>query len=69
MQLKEFVQTFTCVKSLLTLALTGCFIFEVVTGAISSENFMTIFSMVISFYFGSQWEKKKTREEHKNDKE
>lgn len=58
MKILNFVQTFTCVKSLVTLALTGTFVFLCCNGTISAENFMTIYTMIIGFYFGTQWQKK-----------
>ena len=45
-------------KSLVTLMLTVTFCLMVAWGGISDENFMTIFSMVITFYFVTQAEKK-----------
>jgi len=47
------------VKSLVTIALTVVFCVLSVTGAISGEQFLTIFTVVISFYFGTQYERKK----------
>lgn len=58
MKLGEYFQTFTCVKSIVTIALTACFIFLCVTEKVSTENFMTIYVMIIGFYFGTQWQKK-----------
>lgn len=65
MKFYDYLQTFTCVKSIVTIALTACFIFLCVTGKVSSENFMTIYVMIIGFYFGTQWQKKNGN----NDKE
>lgn len=45
------------VKSIVTLILTGVFAFLAVTGTVSGSDFLTIFLMVISFYFGSQSQK------------
>ena len=42
-----------CVKSLVTLVLTGVFAFLAVTGSVSQE-FMTIYTMIMGFYFGTQ---------------
>lgn len=50
------------VKSLVTLALTIVFCALSVTGAVSGEQFLTIFTVVISFYFGTQYERKKPAE-------
>ena len=47
------------VKSLVTLMLTGVFCALAVMGEISSEQYVTIFTTVIAFYFGTQAEKKK----------
>ena len=47
-----------CVKSIVTVVLTAVFAFLAVTGAISQE-FMTVYTVVIAFYFGTQAEKKK----------
>lgn len=45
------------VKSIITFALTGAFIYLAVTGQIQPEIFMTIYTMCISFYFGTQYQK------------
>ena len=44
------------VKSLVTLALTIVFSYQSVTGAIS-QDFMTIYAVIIAFYFGTQSQK------------
>lgn len=46
------------VKSLVTLALTIVFCVLALTEAISGQEFLTIFTTVIAFYFGTQVEKK-----------
>lgn len=46
------------VKSLVTLALCAAFIFLSVTGKISGEQFLTVWTLCISFYFGTQAQKK-----------
>ena len=45
------------VKSIVTLVLTGVFAFLAVTGTVSGSDFLTIFLMVVSFYFGTQSQK------------
>lgn len=45
------------VKTIVTLVLTGVFAFLCCTGAIDSKEFITVFTVVISFYFGTQHEK------------
>ena len=44
------------VKSLVTLALTGVFAYMAVMGKIS-QDFMTIYAVIIAFYFGTQSQK------------
>ena len=46
------------VKTIVTLALTAVFAFLCCTGKIEAREFVTIFAVVISFYFGTQHEKK-----------
>ena len=46
------------VKSLVTLALTAAFIILSLKGVIKADQFMTVFTVVISFYFGTQVGKK-----------
>ena len=41
-------------KSLVTLTLTGVFAALAATGRLSETQFMTIFTTVIAFYFGTQ---------------
>lgn len=42
------------IKSIVTVVLTGVFAYLAVTGVIDAEKYMTIFSVVIAFYFGTQ---------------
>ena len=42
----------------MTIVLTAVFAYLAVTGVISAQEFMTIFTVVISFYFGTQYEKR-----------
>ena len=44
------------VKSLVTLCLTVVFAYMAVTGQIS-QDFMTVYAVVIAFYFGTQSQK------------
>ena len=44
------------VKSIVTIILTGVFAFMSVAGKIS-QDFMTIYAVVIAFYFGTQSQK------------
>ena len=51
--LKKRLANLLCVKSLVTLVLTAVFAFLAVEGKISQE-FMTVYTVVIAFYFGTQ---------------
>lgn len=46
-----------CVKSIVTLVLSAVFAYLAVTGRVSSRDFLTIFSVIIAFYFGTQSER------------
>lgn len=52
------------VKSIVTVVLTAVFSVLALRGTISGTEFLTIFTVVISFYFGTQTEKKKNEEIH-----
>ncbi len=56
--MKETLQNLLKVKTLVTLLITLVFCYLAVVGKISSEQVMTIFGVVIAFYFGTQSEKK-----------
>lgn len=42
------------IKSLVTLSLTSAFVYLSIIGTISSTEFMSVFTMVVGFYFGTQ---------------
>lgn len=46
------------VKSILTLVLTVVFAVLSVRGVISSSEFLSVFTLIVGFYFGVQHEKK-----------
>ena len=46
------------VKSIMTLLLTVVFCVLACTGVISGADFLTIFTVVVAFYFGTQSQKK-----------
>lgn len=56
--LKKRVANLLCIKSLVTLTLTGVFAFLCITDHVSTEQFLTVFTVVIGFYFGTQAVKK-----------
>lgn len=46
------------VKSIVTIITTAVFAYMSAAGKLTSTEFLTVFTMVISFYFGTQAEKK-----------
>ncbi len=57
--MKERLAKLLCVKSLVTLALTGVFAYMTVQGAVD-QSFLTIYTVIIGFYFGTQHERQVT---------
>ena len=58
--MKELIQRVTkllSIKSIVTIALTGVFCYLSIIKVIPAEIFMTVFTVVISFYFGTQAKK------------
>lgn len=49
--------TLLSVKSIVTIALTAVFTVLALRGSVTGQDFLTIFLMVISFYFGTQSQK------------
>lgn len=58
---KERLARLLTVKSLVTLVLTAVFAVLACTGRVE-QDFMTVYTVIIAFYFGTQTEKK-SREE------
>lgn len=58
MMLKQIAKLID-VKSLITLTLTAVFAVLSVRGELSPEQFLTVFTTVIAFYFGVQHQKSK----------
>ena len=54
--MKKRLANLLSVKSLVTLTLTVVFAYMAVTGQIS-QDFMTIYAVIIAFYFGTQSQK------------
>lgn len=55
--MKEKLARLLTVKSIVTLILTAVFSYLSITGVVSGSEFLTIFTMIISFYFGTQIKK------------
>ena len=58
--MKERLLKLLSVKSIVTVVLTAVFSYLAVIGAVTADQFVTIFTVIISFYFGTQVEKKNT---------
>lgn len=58
--MKEKIFKLIDVKSLVTLTLTGVFAVMSVRGQLSADQFLTVFTTVIAFYFGVQYRKNST---------
>ena len=56
--MKERLARLLCVKSIVTIVLTAVFSYLSITGHVSTEQFLTVFTVVIAFYFGTQSERK-----------
>lgn len=57
-RLKENLAALIKVKTLVTLVVVAVFAALALKGSISPDNVMIVISMVVSFYFGTQHEKK-----------
>ncbi len=66
--LKKRLAHLLSVKSLVTLTLTAVFAYMAVTGSIS-RDFMTIYAVIIAFYFGTQKKLESAGEVGENDAE
>ena len=60
--MKERLSKLLTVKSIVTIVFTAVFAYLAVVGHINSEQFITLFTVVIGFYFGTQHEKKNPTE-------
>lgn len=56
--MKEKLSKLINVKSIVTLILTGVFSYLSIINQIKGEQFLTIFTVIIAFYFGTQSVKK-----------
>ena len=59
--LKKRAANLLCIKSLVTLMVTVVFSVLALRGAVSGEQFITIFTVIIGFYFGTQATKKEAQ--------
>lgn len=54
------------VKSIVTLVLTGVFSWLSLTSKVTGQEFLTIFSVIIAFYFGTQYQKRADEKREEN---
>ena len=62
MEIKKRLAKLIDVKSIMTLLLTIVFCVMALCGVITGQEFLTIFVVVVGFYFGTQSQKKATGE-------
>ena len=55
---KKRLANLLAVKSIVTVILTVVFAYLAVAGQVTTEQFLTVFTVVIAFYFGTQTERK-----------
>ena len=56
-QLYKRLGNLLTIKSLVTLTLTGVFAWLTCSGGVTADQFLTVFTVVVAFYFGTQAEK------------
>lgn len=56
--MKEKLCKLLTVKSIVTIILTIVFAYLSVMGVVTADQFLTVFTVVIAFYFGTQAEKR-----------
>ena len=61
--MKERLNKLLTVKSIVTIVMTAVFSVLAVRGAVTASQFLTIFTVVIGFYFGTQHERAGKKEE------
>lgn len=61
--IREKISKLIDVKSIISLLLTIVFCYLAITGFIAAELFITIFTTVVAFYFGTQHQKQKKEQE------
>ena len=55
-QLYKRLANLLSIKSLVTLVLTAVFAYLTCSGGVTADQFLTVFTVVIAFYFGTQAE-------------
>ena len=57
-EIKKRLANLLAVKSIVTVILTLVFAYLAVAGQVTTGQFLTVFTVVIAFYFGTQAERK-----------
>lgn len=57
-EIRKRIANLLTVKSIVTVVLTLVFEYLAVAGQVTTEQFLTVFTVVIAFYFGTQAERK-----------
>ena len=60
--MKEKFAKLIDVKSIVTIALTAVFAYLAAAGKVQVDQFLTVFTVIIAFYFGTQAQKAKDKE-------
>jgi hypothetical protein len=60
MSVKSSLAALLKVKSIITLALTAVFCGLALRGDVDGEQFLTIFTTIIAFYYGTQFQKRES---------
>lgn len=63
MKIKDRLAKLIDVKTFVTFSLTAAFVYLAIIGKVEPQIFLTIYTMVISFYFGTQYEKNNKEDE------
>lgn len=60
--MKDRLSKLLTVKSIVTIVLTAVFAYLSASGKVEIEQFLTVFTVIIAFYFGTQAEKVQSKE-------
>ena len=60
--MKERLAKLLNVKSIMTLLMTIVFCYLAIVGVITAELFLPIFTTIVAFYFGTQYQKQEKKE-------
>lgn len=59
---KTVVDRLLSVKSIMTITFTFVFAWLSLNGAVTADQFLTVFTVIVGFYFGTQSERKENAE-------